>query len=105
MKFRQKPIVVEAQQWWPPGHPQHDPTMLSHRKGNQVSPPDYRKTGDIYCFAEGMGKEFGGDIYFVRVGGPNDNIQLHPGDWVVIGDKGEKSVIKPDIFETTHEPV
>ena len=38
-KFRKRPVVVEAVQWFPPGDPRHDPAMLSHRKGNSVIPP------------------------------------------------------------------
>lgn len=103
MKFRKKPIVIEAQQWWPPGDPRHDPSMLSHRKGNAVSPPDYRKSGDLYCFAEGSTTEFGGDIYFIQTGGPNDNVQVHPGDWIITGIHGEKYPCKPDVFAETYD--
>lgn len=103
-KFRKKPVVVDAQQWWPPGDPRHDPAMLSRRKGNQVNPPDYRQSGDLYCFAEGASPGYGGDIYFIRTGGPNDNVQVHPGDWIITGVKGEKYPCKPDIFVATYEP-
>ncbi len=103
-KFRKKPVVIEAQQWFPPGDPRHDPTMLSHRKGNQVSPPDYRQDGDLYCFAEGASPGMGGDHYLIRTGGPNSGVQVNPGDWIITGVKGEKYPCKPDIFEVTYEP-
>lgn len=105
MKYRKRPVIVDAQQWWPPSDSRHDPTMLSHRKGNSVTPGDYRQTGDIYCFCEGAGPGFGGDIYFIRVGGPNDNVMIHPGDWIITGVQGEKYPCKPDIFEMTYEPI
>ena len=107
MKFRKKPIVVEAKQWFPPKDHRHDPTMLNHRRGNSVSPPDYRRTGDIYCFTDGdgAGPGFRGDLYFIRVGEPNDNIQIHPGDWIITGTKGEKYPCRDDIFNETHEVV
>lgn len=98
-KFRKKPVVIEAQQWFPPGDERHDPAMLSHR------PPDYRQDGDIFCFAEGASPGYGGDIFFVRTGGPNSDVQIHPGDWIITGVKGEKYPCKPDIFEATYEPV
>src|SRR5689334_11317407 len=100
-KFRQKPVIVEAQQWFPPGVAGHDPAMLSHRKGNQVNPPDYRQKGDIYCFAEGASPGMGGDTYFIRIGGANDNVQLKPGDWIVTGARGEKHVYKPEDLRTS----
>lgn len=104
MKFRKKPVVIEAKQWFPPGDERHDPTMLTLRKGNAVSPPDYRQTGDLYPFTtiKGMGCD---NIYFIRTGGPNDNVEVHPGDWIITGVKGEKYPCKPDIFEATYEAV
>ena len=89
MKFRKKPVVIEAKQWWPPGDERHDPSML---------------TGDLYPFTtiKGMGVD---NIYFIRVGGVNDNVQVHPGDWIITGVKGEKYPCRPDIFEATYEPV
>lgn len=103
MKFRKKPVVIEAKQWFPPGDERHDPSMVTYRAGNAVSPPDYRQTGDIYPFStiKGMGE----NIYFIRVGGVNDNVEIHPGDWIITGVKGEKYPCKPDIFEATYEPV
>lgn len=102
MKFRKKPIVVDAQQWFPPGDPRHDPKMLTIRKGNSVSTPDYRQKGDIYPFTtiKGMGAD---NIYFIRTGGPNDNVEVHPGDWIITGIKGEKYPCNPDIFAATYE--
>ena len=104
MKFRKKPIVIDAQQWFPPGDPRHDPTMLSHRKGHTVSPPDYRQSGDLYAFSEikGHGAD---DIFLIRTGGPNDNVTVNPGDWIITGVNGEKYPCKPYIFEKTYEPV
>lgn len=102
MKFRKKPVVIEAKQWWPPGDERHDPSMLTLRGGNSVNPPDYRQTGDLYPFTtiKGMGVD---NIYFIRVGGVNDNVQVHPGDWIITGVKGEKYPCRPDIFEATYE--
>lgn len=103
MKYRKKPIVVDAVQWWPPGDPRHDPSMLSDRKGNAVDPPDYRQSGDLYAFSKikGMGVD---DVYLIRTGGPNDNVTVHPGDWIITGIKGEKYPCSNDIFMATYEP-
>jgi hypothetical protein len=104
-KYRKKPIVIEAEQWFPPGDDRHNPAMLTKRKGNNVSPPDYRQDGDLFCFAPGMGSGYGGDVYFIRTGGSNSEVQVHPGDWIITGVKGEKYPCKPDIFEATYEAV
>lgn len=75
MKFRKKPVVVEAQQWWPPGDERHDQSMLTNRKGNTVSPPDYRKDGDLFCaFDEKLGQ--GPSVFMIRTGGPNSDVQV-----------------------------
>lgn len=102
-KFRKKPVVVDAQQWWPPGDLRHDPSMLIHRKGNQVDPPDYRQSGDLWQFSTIRG--MGDDVFMIRTGGSNSDVQVHPGDWIITGIKGEKYPCKPDIFAATYEPV
>lgn len=101
MKFRKKPVVVEAQQWFPPGDPRHDPAMLSDRKGNTVSPPDYRRVGDLYQFTTIRG--MGDDIFLIRT--LEGDLKVRPGDWIITGVAGEKYPCKPDIFEATYEPV
>jgi hypothetical protein len=102
-KFRKKPVVIEAQQWWPPGDERHDPSMLTHRKGNQVTPPDYRQDYDLFCAIDGalLG---GSSVFMIRTGGSNSDVQVHPGDWIITGVKGEKYPCKPDIFAETYEP-
>ena len=100
-RFRKKPVVVEAQQWWPPGDSRHDPEMLFDRKGNTVSPPDYRKIGDLYCAIRGdLG--MGPAMYMIH-SWSNSEVQVHPGDWIITGVKGEKYPCRPDVFEETYE--
>jgi hypothetical protein len=104
MKFRKKPVVIDAQQWFEPGHERHDPAMITHRKGNTVTPPDYRQDGDLFCAIRGdLGQ--GPAVYMIRTGGSNSDVQVHPGDWIITGVKGEKYPCKPDIFEATYESV
>lgn len=100
-KFRKKPIVIEAEQWWPPTDQRHNPDMLSHRKGNTVEPPDYRQPGDMYQFSciRGMGD----DIFMIHT--LEGSLRVSPGDWIITGVKSEKYPCKPDIFEATYEPV
>ncbi len=104
MKFRKKPVVIEAQQWFPPGDERHDPSMLVHRKGNTVNPPDYRQVGDFYCAIPDGRHGLGGNaVYMIRT--LEGGMRVSPGDWVIIGVNGEKYACKPDIFEATYEAV
>ena len=77
MKYRKKPIVIEATQFmensvdgWPLG----------------VYKDSEKSTGYAIDTLEGA--------YTVT-----------PGDWIITGIKGEKYPCKPDIFEATYEPV
>jgi len=74
-KFRKKPVVVEAMQWFKPGdHPK------------VVYPvPDPGGMGAIKTL-EGW--------HLVA-----------PGDWIICGVKGESYPCKPDIFEMTYDAV
>jgi hypothetical protein len=99
-KFRKKPIVIDAVQWWPPGDPRHDKSMVVHRKGNSVEPPDLRQVGDLFQFSTIAG--MGDDIFMVRT--LEGDMRVSPGDWIITGVKGEKYPCKPDIFAATYEP-
>ena len=95
-KFRKKPVVVEAVQWFPPGHEKHDPSLLKIYKQNET-----RKPGDLYQFFFFLG--MGDDVFFIRT--LEGDMRVSPGDWVITGVAGEKYACKPDIFEKTYEPV
>ena len=107
-KYRKKPIVVEAHQWFRNGdHPDDKylgpqyPAVEGEREGRLVR---YFRRPDVpdgqvcekcnHCFfAHGWVDTFeGGHI-------------VCPGDWVITGIKGEHYPCKPDIFEMTYEPV
>lgn len=77
MKFKKKPVVIEATQWFKLGdHPAveafftHDPERVGF---------GWIKTLE------------GGHI-------------VTPGDWIITGVKGEHYPCKPDIFAATYEP-
>ncbi len=78
MKFRKKPIVIEAEQFfpesgeWPDGVRRH-----LHDSEN--------------------------DHYYIRTL-EGEHI-VTPGDWIITGIKGEKYPCKPDIFEATYDAV
>ena len=78
MKFRKRPIVIDATQWWKMGdHPA------------VVETPDWMMGGG---FPLGWVETLeGGHI-------------VTPGDWIFTGVQGENYPCKPDIFEHTYEP-
>ena len=82
-KFKKKPVVIEAAQWFKAGdHPavvrcaDHDPDA---RCGGNPDKP-------VIKTLEGWH-------------------EVTPGDWIITGVKGEHYPCKPDIFEMTYEPV
>lgn len=86
MKFRKRPIVVEAVQFFASARPWPDgvfdgccwtPVYGGREKAHQG--PHVATLEGLHCVSEG--------------------------DWIITGVKGEKYPCKPDIFEATYEPV
>ena len=109
-KFRKKPVIIEAEQWFKNG---------DHSKDNR----------DTFIHS-GTGKPFLGEGKIVRYyRHPDVNPQetckhcdeiMHehgwidtlegghtvcPGDWIITGIKGEFYPCKPDIFKETYEAI
>ncbi len=106
-KFRKKPIVIEANQWWKNGdHPQDSlapryPQIEGEYEGLLVR--YYRRpndSGERACEECGQIMHLHGWID-TREGGHI----VCPGDWIITGIKGEHYPCKPDIFEVTYEPM
>jgi len=76
MKFRKKPVVIEATQWFKLG---------DHDKVEKFFAEDPEKLG--YGWIQTLE---GGHI-------------VTPGDWIITGVHGEHYPCKPDIFELTYE--
>lgn len=125
-KYRKKPVVIEATQWFKNGdHPKDgderfEPKGIPIREDGSANDPRY--TG-----------EFAGQLLEGKVvryyRNPDDTesrqcqycgtiMHLHgwidtsegghivcPGDWVITGWKGETYPCKPDIFNATYEAV
>jgi hypothetical protein len=82
MKFRKKPVVIEATQWFKHGdHPAVTRLML----GDGVS--------DTWAESEN------GWIHTLEGGH-----RVAPGDWIITGVKGEFYPCKDEIFRMTYEP-
>jgi len=84
MKFRKKPIVIEATQWHKHGdHPAVFQVPSNHPAWGCEE--QAARCGWIQTLEGG---------HFVL-----------PGDWIITGVKGEFYPCKPDIFAETYEPV
>lgn len=84
-KFRKKPVVIEATQWFKDG----DHPAVKRSQGttaSAISPGILYQSKDYYIHTlEGK-------------------MLVSPGDWIITGVKGEQYPCKPDIFEATYEP-
>lgn len=87
MKYRKKPVIVDAVQWNKPGdHPMVLPMPKDAWWDAGLKHPDEaEKYGFIWTLE-------GGHL-------------VTPGDWIITGVKGEHYPCKPDIFEATYERV
>jgi hypothetical protein len=92
-KYRKKPIVIEAVQWFKHGdHPE------VHERGRMTISTGF---GDNYAERESeVSLEGCGFIHTLE----GDHV-VTPGDWIVRGVKGELYSCKPDIFEAAYEAV
>lgn len=95
MKYRKRPVIVEAIQWT------GDNFDEIYAWGN---PEGQTLTAKIVM--EGMGWEIGkekpGRLAIETLEG---DMKAEVGDWIIRGIKGELYPCKPDIFAATYEPV
>ena len=90
MKYRKKPIVVEAERW-------HNFQQETHVG---VSSDIFSHEGGNKCFKCDELLDEHGTIPTLE----GKHI-VCPGDWIITGIKSEKYPCKPDIFEATYEKV
>lgn len=76
MKFRKKPVIIEAAQWFKAGD---HPAVYS-------KPRDASDSWGYISTLEG-------------------EMRVTPGDWIITGVKGEHYPCKPEIFAATYDPV
>lgn len=87
MKFRKKPVVIEATQWNKDGdHPNVKPIPETI-----VNTMEERAMGWSPLQCRWIGTLEGGHV-------------VVPGDWIITGVQGEQYPCKPDIFAATYEP-
>ncbi len=120
MKYRKKPVVIDATQWFKNGDHPLDYSKMHYGLENgemREFPPEERKAngweGDIVRYYRNPDDEgtrkctHCGDIMHnhgwidTLEGGHN----VCPGDYIIRGIQGEYYPCKPDIFEKTYEKV
>lgn len=74
-KFRKKPVVIEAVQWFKDGD--HPNVVPDARSPTGFAVPTLERTAIKH--------------------------EVTPGDWIVTGVQGENYAVKPDIFAATYE--
>jgi len=87
-KYRKKPVVIDAMQWFAHGdHDAVEPFMAKYR-GYPDTCERCHQSGLIHGWVDTLE---GGHI-------------VCPGDWIITGVAGEHYPCKPDIFVATYEP-
>lgn len=109
MKFRKKPVVIEATQWRKNGdHPQDD--VMRPFEDTGKTPTEPREGAVVQYFRR---PDVSGDdgcphcTNLMHYHGWIDTLEgghiVCPGDWIITGVKGERYPCKPDIFAATYE--
>ncbi len=84
-KYRKKPVVIEAEQFFPTKKPWPEEVEQYERERTETA-------------AGPAMTHYGWRI--VTLEGP---MEVTPGDWIITGVKGERYPCKPDIFRETYE--
>ncbi len=82
MKFRKKPVVIEA---------------------IQFTGSNWEKIGEIVGQKASLARKHDSPILLINT--LEGEMRADIGDWIIKGVKGEFYPCKPDIFELTYEPV
>ena len=117
MKYRKKPVVIEATQWFRNGDHPGDHLPIEHAVPSETTLSRY---DEYRAMTEGkIVRRFrrpdtkGGEPCqhcgkIMHVHGWIDTLEgghiVCPGDWVITGVKGERYPCKPDVFSATYEP-
>lgn len=86
MKFRKKPVVIEAERYW-------DSLAIPPKGVLNFCVKEPLAAGQ--CSAQGM-------AHIHTLEGP---LHVSDGDWIITGVKGERYPCKPDIFDATYGAV
>ncbi|MDB5448403.1 MAG: hypothetical protein JWQ97_3720 [Phenylobacterium sp.] len=100
MKFRKKPVVIDAVQWT--GKNTFEAVTFIEGARPDIRHPMALEAWDAYC----EDAERNGLKIRTLEDGPNGEAKhvASPGDWIIRGVQGEFYPCKPDIFAQTYEP-
>ena len=113
MKFRKKPVIVNATQWHKNGdHPEDHSVMVYPNKNSTTQFEPFLSEGKIvrHCRLPYFNKIV---CTYCKTGifshGWIDTLEgghiVCPGDWIITGVEGEYYPCKSDIFEKTYEKI
>jgi len=92
MKYRKKPVVIEAFKW--SGKSWEIPEPFRHHRDIDIP---VMSSADYDDAADGIDSS-------LCIQTLEGRMTAQVGDWVIMGIKGEVYPCKPDIFELTYEP-
>ncbi len=110
MKYRKKPVVIEATIWFKNGdHPLDDVWRPFEDTGKK---PISAREGAVVRYYRHPGRDGASQCShcgrIMDAHGWIDTLEgghtVCPGDWIITGVKGERYPCKPDIFDVTYEP-
>jgi len=93
MKFRKKPVIIEARQLTPKSREEISLWANEGKSGASAN-----KSGLRAWYYDSNGE---GELYIETLEG---TMTATDGDWIIQGVKGEFYPCKPDIFAATYEP-
>lgn len=121
MKFRKKPVVIDATQWFKNGdHPMDYSKTVGGFEGDDIwreFPGEFRKAHD---WEGSVVRRYRHPDVEGSVSCKHCNVTMHhhgwidtlegghivcPGDWIITGVVGENYPCKPSIFDATYESV
>jgi hypothetical protein len=113
-KYREKPVLVEASQWFKNGdHPEDDCKFIRDYCDNNSDYVEFLSEGKVV--RRYRNPDTGGTNrckichIILHEHGWVDTLEgghiVCPGDWIITDIKGEKYPCKPDIFEKIYEKV
>ena len=106
MKYRKKPVIIEAVQWKGEDSIQNIKEMQLFLGGKELEftfENNYNVEDDNYKMSLYKGSEYEGCSLTIKT--LEGNMSASPGDYIIKGVNGEFYPCKPDIFEQTYELV
>lgn len=111
MKYRKRPVVIEATQWFKNGdHPLDESVLLQPSEGDKELFYSEGKIVRYFRRPDTTGQTACSKCHsLMHDHGWIDTLEgghiVCVGDYIITGIKGEHYPCKPDIFEMTYEPV